>query len=164
MEEKKDECMMTVELAAEHRWLARLVGDWTYESGEVGEEPQWAGTETGRMLGEVWLVLEGVSPMPDSGEAKTMITLGYNPQTKRFVGSWIGTMMNHFWVCEGTLSEDGKTLTLESDGPSMKNDGTLARYRDEIVLDGDDRRLLKASVLEGDTWRHFMTTEYKRKR
>ncbi len=163
MEEKKDECMIQVQVTPEHRWLARLVGVWTYEAGEVGEESRWNGTESGRMLGEVWLVLEGLSPMPEAGEAKTMMTLGYDTRTKRFVGSWVGSMMAHFWAYDGELSEDGTTLTLESNGPSMKGDGSLARYRDEIVVEGVERRLLKASVLEEGSWRHFMTTEYRRK-
>jgi len=39
-------------------------------------------------------------------------------------------MMTNLWIYEGAL--DGDVLTLESEGPSMKGDGALGKYRDII--------------------------------
>ena len=32
-----------------------------------------------------------------------IMTLGYDPQKKRFVGTLIGSMMTHLWVYDGAL-------------------------------------------------------------
>ncbi len=31
------------------------------------------------------------------------MTLGYNPDTKRYLGTWIGSMMTHMWVYDGVI-------------------------------------------------------------
>ena len=55
--------------------------------------------------------------MPDGTPATTQITLGYDPAKKRFVGTWLGSMMTHLWIYDGELSADERTLTLSSEGP-----------------------------------------------
>src|SRR5688572_31098773 len=42
-----------------------------------------------RSLGGLWTVGEGSGDMPGGGTAKTIMTLGYDPQKKRFVGTFI---------------------------------------------------------------------------
>jgi len=41
-----------------------------------------------------------------------MMTLGYDPQKKRYLGTWIGSMMSHLWVYEVELDASGSVLTL----------------------------------------------------
>jgi hypothetical protein len=101
--------------------------------------------------------------MPGGTPATMIMTLGYDPQQKRFVGTWIGSMMTHLWVYDGALDATERVLALESDGPSMTGDGTMARYRDAIELQSDDHRILRSSVRDADgTWRPFMTAHYRR--
>jgi hypothetical protein len=113
---------MMAEPEDEHRWLQRLKGEWTYE-GEAaapgGLTQKASGTETVRSLGDVWVIAEGRGEMPGGAPAMTIMTLGYDPQKKRFVGAWIGSMMANLWVYDGWL--EGYTLTLESDGPSNRS-------------------------------------------
>ena len=78
--------------------------------------------------------------------ATSVMTIGYDPQKKRFVGSWFGSMMTHFWVYDGELDAAERVLTLNSDGPSMSGDGTLSKYQDEIEFKNDDLRTLTARV------------------
>jgi hypothetical protein len=93
-----------------------------------------------------------------------IMTLGYDPQTKRFVGTWIGSMMTHLWIYDGALDAAERVLALESDGPSMAGDGSMARYCDAIEFRSDDHRILTSSVRgDGGTWRPFMTAHYRRK-
>jgi hypothetical protein len=94
------------------------------------------------------------------------MTLGYDPQGKRFVGTWIGSMMTHLWMYEdGALDAAGRTLTLNAEGPSMSGDGTMAKYQDVIEFKSDDHRTLTARILRPDgTWHEFMTVHYRRKR
>ena len=93
------------------------------------------------------------------------MTLGYDPQAKRFVGTFIASVMTHLWPYDGQLDPSGKTLTLNSEGPSFAGDGTMAKYQDIIEFVTDDHRILSASVqgVDGD-WQQFMTAHYRRKK
>jgi hypothetical protein len=153
----------------EHQWLQRLVGEWTSE-GEATMEPgkppeRFKGTETVRSLGGLWILAEGQGDMPGCGPATTLMTLGYDPRTKRYVGTFVGSMMTHLWVYEGTLDAGEKVLTLNVDGPSMSDPNVLAKYRDVIRIESDDHRILTSHVHGDDgTWQQFMTAHYRRKR
>ncbi|MGL4554741.1 MAG: DUF1579 domain-containing protein, partial [Gemmataceae bacterium] len=151
----------------EHRWLDRLVGQWESEmeaSMAPGQPPTTTrGTETVRSLGGLWVLCEGRSEMPGGGTGTTLMTLGFDPAKKRFVGSFIGSMMNNLWLYEGTLDADEKVLTLDTHGPSFTTPGLTAPYKDAIVLVSDDERQLTSSF-QGDDgqWHHFMTATYRR--
>lgn len=101
--------------------------------------------------------------MPDGNPGTSIITLGYNPDQKRYVGTWIGSMMTHMWVYDGRM--EGNKLHLEAEGASMEGDGTMATYRDTIEFLSDDHRTLTAAVLGKDgKWTEFMKMEYRRKK
>jgi len=160
---------MHTEPQQEHQWLHKLVGEWTYESEaamEPGKPPEkCGGTESVRSLGGLWILAEGQGEMPGAGIATMIMTLGYDPQRKRYVGTWIGSMMTHLWVYDGALDQAERVLTLESDGPSMAGDGRMAKYRDVIELKSDDHRVLTSHLLGDDgTWTQFMTASYRRKK
>ena len=151
----------------EHAWLHKLLGEWRYE-GEAEMEPgapphRTTGTESVRSLGGLWILAEGQGEMPGAGPATSLMTLGYDPQRQRYVGTWIGSMMTHLWVSDGALDAAERVLSLESDGPSMAGDGTLSKYKDIIELKSDDHRVLTAYV-QGDDgeWHGFMTVNYWR--
>jgi hypothetical protein len=92
-----------------------------------------------------------------------MMTPGYDPQRKRYVGTWIGSMMTHLWVHEGELNASEKVLTLNAEGPSMAGGGKMAKYKDVIELKSDDHRLLTSHLLrDGGTWQQLMTAHYRR--
>lgn len=55
-------------------------------------------TESVRSLGGLWILAEGQSEMPGGGAATTMMTLGYDAQKQRYVGTWIGSMRTCLWV------------------------------------------------------------------
>jgi hypothetical protein len=159
---------MRTEPQQEHEWLQKLVGEWTIEAeasmGPDQPSESVSGTESVRSLGGVWVLAEGQGEMPGGGHATTVMTLGYDPQRQRYVGTWIGSMMSHLWVYDGELDAAERVLTLSAEGPSMAGDGKLAQYRDVIEFKSDDYRLLSAYVLRDDgEWHHFMTTHYQRK-
>jgi hypothetical protein len=161
--------MMNAEPQREHKWLEKLVGEWTYEAEGVMEPGKPAercgGTESVRSLGSLWIVAEGQGEMPGGGAATMLMTIGFDPEKKRFVGTWVGSMMTHMFVYDGALDAAERVLALESDGPSMAGDGTMARYRDAISIESDDHRVLTSSVRTPDgTWQPFMTAHYRRKK
>ena len=161
--------MMNAEPQEEHRWLQRMVGEWTSEAEMIVEPGKPAektsGTETVRSIGGLWIVAEGQGGMPGGGTATMILTLGYDPRTKRYVGTWIGSMMTHLWIYDGSLDATRKVLTLESDGPSMTGGNQLVKYRDVYELQSDDVRVLTSHVRADDgSWTQFMTATYRRKR
>lgn len=158
---------MRAEPQKEHEWLRQLVGDWVFETAAPAEPGKPAETLTGsevvRFMGDIWLVAEGQGEMPGGGEGQSLMTLGYDPQRQRFVGTWIGSMMHHLWVYEGELDDAGKVLTLESTGPDMEVPGRTRRYRDVIELEDADNRLLIGRMLDDDgQWQEIMRARYRR--
>ena len=151
---------------AEHRWLQKLVGDWTYEM-DLGPEHQGAkatGTERGRSIGGLWVQLEATGQMPGASDATTSImTLGFDTARRRFTGTFIASMMTHQWLYDGELDAMHDRLTLTSEGPSMSEQGKMALYRDVVEFLSDDQRTLTAWMQQPDgTWQRFMTVSYRR--
>ena len=110
-----------------------MVGEWTYEhncSMGPDQPPMKAtGTESVRSVGGLWTMGEGRGEMPDGKPAVTVMTLGYDPQSKRFVGTFIGSMMTHMWIYNGTLDASGKVLTLDTEGPDFSGGPGLVPIR-----------------------------------
>jgi uncharacterized protein YndB with AHSA1/START domain len=153
--------------SAEHGWLHRLLGTWSYESevaGPPGGPPMRAtGVERVRSLGGYWVVgeSEGGCPGMPAG-ARMVITMGWDAGAGVFRGTWVGSMMPHMFVYEGRLSEDGRSLALDSEGPSFDGTGT-SRYRDIVEMRGDDHRVLTCQVQGADgAWTTFMTSHFRR--
>jgi hypothetical protein len=161
--------MMMAQPQKEHQWLQQLLGEWTYE-GEATMEPgkppeKFKGTESVRSLGGLWILAEGQGEMPGGGTATMLLTLGYDPQKQRYLGTWIGSMMTHLWVYEGTLDGAERVLTLEAEGPHMATAGKLAQYKDVIEFKSEDHRVLTSQMLGDDgQWRGIMTANYWRKK
>ncbi len=99
--------------------------------------------------------------MPDGGTATTLMTLGYDPQKQRYVGTFCGSMLTHLWVYDGELDEAGRVLTLHTEGPDLSAGGTLRPYEDVIELMDDDHRLLTSHMLgEDGTWQQLITAHW----
>ncbi|MFM7834833.1 MAG: DUF1579 domain-containing protein, partial [Planctomycetaceae bacterium] len=157
--------MQTAQPSAEHRWLQRMIGEWTvageYQFASDQPAAHSAGHEIVRTLGGLWIIAEGKGSIPDGG-CDSVITLGFDPHKKIFVGTFIGSTMTHLWPYQGQLSEDGQRLVLESEGPSFSGDG-MACFRDIIEFVNDDHRRMHSLVLNSDgQWHQFMTTQYHR--
>ncbi|MBD2259358.1 DUF1579 domain-containing protein [Pseudanabaena sp. FACHB-2040] len=150
----------------EHQWLQQLVGEWTYEVEAMTEPDQplekSTGTESVKSLGDLWVIAEGQGEMCGS-MATTIMTLGYNPQKQRYVGTWVGSMMTHLWVYDGELDVAERVLTLHSEGPAMANEGGMAHYKDVIEFKSSDHRVMTSFCLgDNGQWHHFMTANYHR--
>lgn len=160
---------MQVEPQAEHKWLQKLVGQWTFEGECVMGPDQPAmknsGSETVRSVGGLWTLGEGRGEMPSGGEMTSFMTLGYDPAKKKFLGTFIASMMTHLWVYNGTLDAAGKVLTLDTEGPDFSGGPAMVKYQDIIELVSDDHRTLKSRLLGADSkWIDFMTAHYRRKK
>ena len=137
---------MKAEVTDQHRWLQRLLGEWRYEYDAPAKTDKPAkkveGTEHVRMLGDVWVLCEAKGTTPDGRTADALMTLGYDPQKQRFVGTWIGSMMNHLWVYDGELNEAGTAISLMAEGPDFTTPGKFMQYKDVIEFKSNDHRTL----------------------
>ena len=84
-------------VAKEHEWLQKFVGEWE-SAVEVTMEPgkppmKCKGIESTRMLGGFWVVGEATGKMEGvPGTMTSLMTLGYDPQKSKYVGTWVDSM------------------------------------------------------------------------
>lgn len=161
--------MQEIRKTKEHAWLQRLIGAWTGEGdcdmGPGQPQQKWTVEESVCAIGDVWVLAESQGQMPDGSPSVMLITLGFDPDRNRFVGTFVGSMMTHLWIYDGELDAGGRILTLNAEGPSMAEGGKMAKYQDIIELKSDDHRTLSSQIQMPDgTWHKFMTSNYRRKR
>ena len=151
----------------EHEWLQQFVGNWSIETvmnmGPDQPEMRSHGTESVKSLGGLWAFGQGKGEMPGGASMEICWTLGYDVSFKEYRGCWFASMSSHLWKQTGTLSDNGKTMTLDCVGPSMTKDGETANYRDVIELIDDNHRTL-TSYGEGESgeWHSYMKATYTR--
>jgi hypothetical protein len=118
---------------------------------------EFTGREAVLPFGDLWTIGES------TGTCDSIMTLGYDPATKRFVGTFVTSVMTHLWPYVGSLDAKGRKLILDSEGPSFSGDGTMAKYQDTIEFLSDDHRTLSSQVLGPDgVWQPFMKADYRR--
>jgi hypothetical protein len=151
----------------QHRWLARLVGEWDWVGRADlggGQALENSGTDRFRAIGEYWVVGEGASV--DGGVPfRSVLTLGFDPVSRRFVGTWIDSTSSHLWRYDGELDPAGNKLTLTSEGPSPTDPAARATFREVIEFKSPDHRVNTGSVLGPDgRWTEFLTVEARCRR
>ncbi|MFO1008244.1 MAG: DUF1579 domain-containing protein [Planctomycetaceae bacterium] len=159
--------METPQPLEQHHWLLQLLGDWAYdhECNMGPDQPpmKCSGTQTTRALGQLWILTEITGAMPNGDEARSVITLGYDPAQERFVGTFVSSCMTHMWPYRGMLDAARKVLTLDSEGPSFSGDGTMAKYQDIIEIVDRDHHTMTSQLLGPDgQWVRFMHGTYRR--
>jgi Protein of unknown function (DUF1579) len=159
---------MHIKPQAEHQWLNQFLGEWSseteYRMGADQSLSKSKGSEVVRSLGGIWIVAEGAGEMPDGEMGKTVVTLGYDPKSDRYVGTFVGGMMTHLWIYNGSLDAAGKVLTLDTEGPNFA-ENAMTKYQDIIEFVSPDHRMMTSKILEENgNWLEFMTAHYLRQR
>lgn len=155
--------------AKEHVWLQQLVGEWETEFECVMEPGKPAlkgkGTEKARSLGGFWVVAEGEATMDGMpGAMNSLLTLGYDPEKKKYTGTWVDSMTSHLWKYEGAVDSTGKVLTFECEGPCPTKPGKLSKFRDVTEIKDKNHRVFTSSILGDDgQWTKMVTVNYRRK-
>jgi hypothetical protein len=151
----------------EHEWLQQLVGEWQTDAEmfmEPGQPPvKSQGTESVRPIGGFWVLAEYQGTFTDK-PFTGVLSLGYDPQKQKYVGSWIGSMDSQLWRYEGTLDATGKILTLETEGVCPHAPGKLTKFREVIEIKDKNHRVFTSSM-EGEDgkWVTAMICQYTRK-
>ncbi len=151
---------------AEHAWLQQLVGEWKTEAEMMmpdGSVMKSEGTESVKDLCGLWAYGQGRAVMP-AGEPMNYYTgLGYDLTFKEYRGFMIMDVSSHLWKYTGTLSEDGKTMTLDCVGPNMEKEGETANYRDVIhIIDENHRTMTSSGEQANGEWIQYMKVSYTR--
>lgn len=152
----------------EHQWLAQLAGDWEAEiecQMGPGQPPMKSqATQSSKMLGDRWLV--ATSEGDAMGEPMTsVLTIGYDPTKKSYVGTFYCSCGNELWTYAGKVSEDGKKLELDTEGPNMMTPGKTSKYKESITIVDADNYLF-TSEIEGEDGKfvEFMKANYTRRK
>lgn len=145
----------------EHQWLQQFVGEWSTEStGQMGpgQPPmELVGTISSRMVGDFWVINEmkadiGGTPMVG------LQTIGYDKAKKKYIGTWVDSIMGHLWRYEGNVDATGKILTLEAEGPTFVTEGAVTMYQDIYEFKSPDEIAITSKMLGDDgKWVTFMT-------
>jgi hypothetical protein len=152
--------------AAEHAWLMQLVGTWdvTNEADMGPDAPpmEMKATETVRAIGDLWIHTELVGETEGFSVTGAM-TVGFDPESGRFLGTWIDSSQPRMWIYDGELDEDGTTLSLYSEGPDFQDPTITRLYRDATTVLAPGHRRFSSSVQNDDgSWTVFMSGEARR--
>ena len=103
---------------AEHKSLQESVGHWkgTMKSFVGGMEMEVDAVETVESIGPFWTQVRfecDFMGMPYTGTGH----MGYDPEKKKYVGTWVDSMSSTFALMEG--EQKGDTLTMKWMAPDM---------------------------------------------
>lgn len=142
-------------ITKEHNLLKKLVGTWscTLHDGTPSKEII-------RAVGDFWIVSESEA-IAKGKLHQFILTVGYDVNKKKFVGSWFSSVMTSLWTYEGFF-EDGKII-LETEGEDMQDKTKTCLYRDCIELVDDNTKIFSSSYQNADkNWVEFSRTTYTR--
>ena len=93
-----------------------------------------------------------------------ILTIGFDPKKDKYIGTWVDSMTGQLWTYEGEVGAEGKTLTLNAEGPSPMDPTQTAKFREVIEIKDKDHRTFQSSVQgEDGKWVPMMTATYARK-
>ncbi len=150
----------------EHEALAEEAGVWDAKTkmwmAPDAEPMAGKAVETNKMLGDLWLVSEfqgEMMGMKFTGHGQ----YGYDPTTKKYVGTWVDTMSPYLSVMEGTM-EDGK-LTMMSRGRDMQTGKETTTKMVSTYPDKDHKTFTMYAPVEGkaDAWWKMFEVQYTRR-
>lgn len=137
----------------EHAVLKHEEGTWdatvkVWANGPDAEPITSKATETNRMIGEMWLISEFKGTFGDQAFTGHGM-FGYDPEKKKYVASWIDSMLPSIAMLEGEYDESKKTMTYLMDGKGM--DGKPQKSKLVTVQpDKNTRTMTMLSEVEGE--------------
>jgi hypothetical protein len=151
----------------EHSWLEQLAGEWESDVEiTMPGQPAMKGksTESAKMMGGFWLVANGEGEMMGM-KMTNLLTLGYDPDKKKYVGTWADSMTSYLWKYEGTVDESGKKLTLDTEGPCPMKPGQISKFKEVLEIVDKDTKVFTSSMLGDDgKWTVGVKVTSKRKK
>ena len=135
----------------EHAVLAADVGTWDaiveVFPGPGAPAMKSSGVEVNTLVGGMWLVTEfkgEMMGMPFEGRGLA----GYDPNKKKYVGTWVDTMSTGFAAVESTYDASTKTISGVMEGPDMT--GKLMKMREIVQRTGANTRVFSMYAIGAD--------------
>jgi hypothetical protein len=153
---------------AEHELLKQFAGEWSMKATAVaapGEVPMTSeGSESAKMLGGFWLVCRGEGSM-HSTPVSSLLTVGYDPETKKYIGTFVCSVDSTLWKYTGSREAKGNKLVLETEGPIPHDPSKKAKFREILELVGPDHKVF-TSYIQGEDGKlvEFAKIDYRRKK
>ncbi|MGI9427975.1 MAG: DUF1579 domain-containing protein, partial [Bythopirellula sp.] len=150
-----------------HRILQHEVGAWdavvrTWATPDA-QPAVSRGTETNRMLGQMWVV--GVFESGSDGTSyRGQSQVGYDPVAKKYMGTWIDTMSPHLNTFEGTMQ--GNQLTMKTKGLDPKTGQQKLTKMVTTYVDDDHKTYESFEPVpgkEGQLWKTMEVSYTRRK-
>ena len=119
----------------EHKIVMKDVGDWTIEGKMLMPQgfQEFKGEEKVVAIGKFWTVSHYSSDI--FGGLKGSTTIGFDPRSKEFVGTWVDSFQPAVTKMKGTYDENTKTMTYATTGIGMDGKPMPGRiviqYKDE---------------------------------
>ncbi len=157
--------------SAEHMIFKTDVGSWDtvmkiYPQGPDNPAIESKGEETNRLLGNgLWLLSEykgDIGGMKFEGHG----TFGYDPQKKKYTGTWIDNMKPTMDTMEGDYDAKTKTLTMFSESKNPATGQPMKMKNVGKFIDNDTRSFTMYNLAPGseDKYVKMMEIHYTRKK
>lgn len=148
---------------AEHALLKDHVGNWKVHCKfymDPSQPPmETDATETIEMIGEFWTVSRFTSNMmgmPFTGCA----TMGFEPHTGKFVGTWMDSMAPAFFHMQGT--QKGDTIEMRCKAFSCMTNSVLEHRTTEKHISKNERIFEMFVTMPDGNEMKMMTNHYRR--
>jgi hypothetical protein len=118
--------------------------------------------ETNTMVGDVWMVSDFKGEMAGAAFHGSS-QMGYDPQKKKYIGSWIDSAGPYPTAMEGTYDSAKKTLTIVGIGKDPT--GTEMKMKLVTVYKEKDTRTMSMFIESpSGEWMRMMEVDYQRKK
>lgn len=150
-----------------HKQMMREAGEWTADvkmwMAPDSEPVASKGTETIEKSGDYWLLSTFTG---DVGGQKFVgkSVMGYDPTTKKYVGTWFDTMTPYLTKMEGEYDVATHTLTMMAEGRDPATGETTKSKMVTMYLDDDTKTFEMYGPVPGQDgeWWKMMEVNYKR--
>lgn len=146
-----------------HKVLQKDAGTWTADMKMwVGSEDpiEASGVEVNKMVGDLWVASQFTAEI--FGQKYTGSgNFGYDPEKKKYVGSWVDSMNPYASHMEGTYDAEKKTMTMLTKGKDPA--GQVSEGKNVTVYKDKDTRVFTMYTKQGNQFVKTMEVTYKRK-
>jgi len=148
MPEENTDDIPVIGACAAHSELRRKEGQWhvkcTYFMGGEADPIEISGSETGRMLGDLWCNSRFEADMlgsPLRGNA----SIGYDPIKAKYVATWKDSTTPFLYTFEGTFDSASEVFELAGENFDPVR-GRLATYRSRLEFLNPDEHILDLTI------------------
>jgi hypothetical protein len=144
----------------EHALLKSMEGAWDCVV-KMGDQESKATSTTKAALGGLWMITDFKGSLGGESYEGHGVD-GYDPDKKKYIGTWTDSMSTTMMTFEGTYDEGTKTLTMYSSGKGP--DGNPAKWKGVTTHKDKDHQTFKMYLVQDGAENLMMSIDYTRKK